>query len=634
MAPLSAAVTETMYGAQIIARDLSGNSTDYKNPYTASQQTTLQILALTFSTVSVASAMLAFYWFVKMRRSFRHDLIMLLIQSDMFKALWFMIYPIVTFSRGPVPGSSRFCQVNGFFLSLGMEASDFAILQIALHTALYIFKPRISSGEGGLYPYRKFAYICWVIFPVLMASLAFINGREAYDSEETYCYLPVRPFWYRLALGWIPRYIIFIVILCIYASIYFYVRYKFHGFKRAGKNQDAGNGTSLDSEGTERPSRKLSTPATPSLARHGLIPDSSKHSTIKEGRKHSASTRNSFGEKKATAATSVHRFMWSNIMGSINPAGSPSPPREVPASDIDSFVGPMTPQPLPDLASATPMSLMSPEPSEMPSRSRVTSWRDTIVHRFSLFSDANTRERSIVDIHGILRHPNGSDSPPLSRLELVNSRGQNLADAEMVRTRDKIRRQLRFLFIYPLVYIGMWAVPFVSHVLQYDDRFATNPPFGLSCVTTIFVCSQAAVDCWLFSTREKPWRHIPENSGSFWGSFKFWKGWDGASKRKVVRGPGKTRGEMVREARVAYLRRDEELAQKQLESGLGPREDSTAPRMLKEWWEHSAETGMSPVAEDVSNPMEDSVRLDDSTSTNATLTNVKTSSSPDTHVMR
>lgn len=48
---------------------------------------------------------------------------MLLIQSDMFKALWFMIYPIVTFIHGPVSNDSTFCQVNGFFISVGIEAS-------------------------------------------------------------------------------------------------------------------------------------------------------------------------------------------------------------------------------------------------------------------------------------------------------------------------------------------------------------------------------------------------------------------------------------------------------------------------------------------------------------------------------
>lgn len=48
---------------------------------------------------------------------------MLLIQSDMFKALWFMLFPVVTFSTGPILNTSKFCQVNGFFLALGIEAS-------------------------------------------------------------------------------------------------------------------------------------------------------------------------------------------------------------------------------------------------------------------------------------------------------------------------------------------------------------------------------------------------------------------------------------------------------------------------------------------------------------------------------
>jgi G protein-coupled receptor GPR1 len=48
---------------------------------------------------------------------------MLLIQSDMFKALWFMMNPIVTFAKGRIPNTSKFCQANGFFLSVGIEAS-------------------------------------------------------------------------------------------------------------------------------------------------------------------------------------------------------------------------------------------------------------------------------------------------------------------------------------------------------------------------------------------------------------------------------------------------------------------------------------------------------------------------------
>jgi G protein-coupled receptor GPR1 len=211
------------------------------------------------------------------------------------------------------------------------------------------------------------------------------------------------------------------------------------------------------------------------------------------------------------------------------------------------------------------------------------------------------------------QHP---DTPaietPISQLQLVNSRGQTFADAEMLRARNKIRRQLRFLFIYPLVYIGMWIMPFVSHVIQYDDRYALNPPFALTCVTTVSICIQATVDCWLFSTREKPWRHIPGTDGSFWASLKFWSGWKGMGKQKVVHGPGKTREEMVREARAAYKRRDEEMAQRkeQVVKNHADAPAEGARRAERSWWEAAgvdggAEPSMSPLADEVSNPMED-----------------------------
>jgi len=144
MAPLLTYIVNTMYEVSIQTRRLANNDTAKAPALTASQENSLQILALTFATISVASAILAFYWFIKMRRSFRHEsvywsssvealllmycsLIMLLIQSDMFKALWFMVYPFVVFAHGPVPNDSKFCQINGFFLSLGMEASGTGI---------------------------------------------------------------------------------------------------------------------------------------------------------------------------------------------------------------------------------------------------------------------------------------------------------------------------------------------------------------------------------------------------------------------------------------------------------------------------------------------------------------------------
>ncbi|RDW69365.1 hypothetical protein BP6252_08385 [Coleophoma cylindrospora] len=579
---------------------------------TAHQGYVLQCLALSFSVASVASAVLAFYWFVKMRRSFRHDLIMLLIQSDMFKALWFMVYPIVTFIHGPVQNNSTFCQVHGFFISLGVEAS-----------ALYIFKSRTTAAEGGLYPYRYTAYLLWVIVPTVMAALGFLNGDNAYQSNGTYCYLPARPFWYRLALSWIPRYVIFVVILAIYVSIYYYVRYKFNHFAKEESDSSGGSNGSRMSN----PFRRSSLPATPTLASHGLIPGlrptSYDDAALDARRKRKQSV--------SSPDIEAHRFIWASVVSRddhpvVPLTPPPSPPTESSLVDFESPAeGPASPSIQTPPQVHTPyitFSLRTPPP-ETPSLSGQTSWTNTFSNPFSKSDDASSHKRSIADIFKRRQKPSSipATTPPVTRLQLLNSQGQDLADSEMMRTREKIRRQLRFLFIYPLVYMFMWALPFASHIMQYRDSFATDPPFILSCLTTVCVCSQAAVDCWLFSTREKPWRHVPgnESNQSLLRSLRFWSGWTEVKARRKSKqnGPGKTRQEMAREAMQAYKRRDEEMAERRRDSG-----NFEAARVKPErsWWDDRPADGapdlrlMRPVTEEIRNPMEDALFTDPTTS--------------------
>ncbi|KIN00413.1 hypothetical protein OIDMADRAFT_42327 [Oidiodendron maius Zn] len=528
---------------------------------TPSQQNALQCLALTFATISVASAVLAFCWFVRMRRSFRHDLIMLLIQSDMFKALWFMVYPIVTYTHGPVSNSSTFCQINGFFLSVGIEASgqtllvrDIAVTMIAIHSALYIIKPR-SSGEGGLYPYRHFAYVIWAALPIVMASLAFVREDDPYVGDGAYCYLPLRPLWYSLALSWVPRYLIFIIILGVYASIYSYVRYKFSGFtKLSKKNSMPPNDKSWTA------SKQQAFSSLPPLICDGSASESRRTSgTETERRTQSVSTTVSYDQVPISPEPNAHRFMWASVVSRKGSAQVPPPlPKEQRPKLIPSvsFTIKHSPPKSPTDTSVLPLdqALLS----ELPARP------DPVQQ--SSQQQANTK-RSMVDIFTLLsQRPCETENSVASTLQLVNSRGPNVAVSEMIHTRDKIRRQLRYLFIYPLAYIGMWIMPLVVHILQYDDRFAANLPFGLRCITTICLCSQAAIDCWLFSSREKPWRHIRYTDGSFTSSLRFWSGWKDSSEVKTAPGPGRTKDEVVREARAAYRRRDEELAERRNES--------------------------------------------------------------------
>jgi hypothetical protein len=155
---------------------------------------------------------------------------------------------------------------------------DFSVLMIAVHSALYIFKPPTLIGEGGIYPYGYIAYVLLIILPLLMASLAFLNSNGTYVSGGASCHLPVRPFWYRLALSWIPRYFIFIFILVADVSIYLFVRHKFGNFGQSNNTsaQPSGRQDSVErrrgQNWTGRSNQRYSLPPTPQLAYHGLIP--------------------------------------------------------------------------------------------------------------------------------------------------------------------------------------------------------------------------------------------------------------------------------------------------------------------------------------------------------------------------
>ena len=76
MAPLSSGIAVAMLETRIESRGvggMNGNHTSIALEISPADEKILQILALVFSVISVASSILAFYWFIKMRRSFRHE---------------------------------------------------------------------------------------------------------------------------------------------------------------------------------------------------------------------------------------------------------------------------------------------------------------------------------------------------------------------------------------------------------------------------------------------------------------------------------------------------------------------------------------------------------------------------------
>lgn len=57
-----------------------------------------------------------------------YSLIMLLIQSNVFRAMWLFIDPMVALTNGALQSGSVFCNVSGFLYAVGTEASGMEYL--------------------------------------------------------------------------------------------------------------------------------------------------------------------------------------------------------------------------------------------------------------------------------------------------------------------------------------------------------------------------------------------------------------------------------------------------------------------------------------------------------------------------
>ncbi|KAK4213809.1 G protein-coupled glucose receptor regulating Gpa2-domain-containing protein [Rhypophila decipiens] len=597
----------------------------------------LTILSLAVSSISIIATLTTLYWFLKMRRSFRHELIMLLIQSDFVKSVAFFVFPIVTLIRGPVESSSPFCQLSGFALAVGIESADIAVLLIAVHSVMYIFRPR-----SGLYPYRRTAYMIYYLFPLAMGCLAFVDG-SGYRNVGHYCYLRTDNGWARMALSWVPRYIIGISIVFIYAFVYLYVR------KRMG---DYGRRSSTTMPYPPSPGyRDSEVPPTPPIAYHGLLssaPNSRRGSAAdsivkgqNRGSLSSVSTlrlehapNSGTGGEQGTKSTSrpsraVHwNNNWSGFSFDKQPGTSSAALFEDDEQDPLAPGRPSISSPLPvhspanlhhrqsisqDPSDTLPAarypagrrgSLSTPAvgdrsfmsdkrarhvsfPTLIPLEDRrgSTSSATNLEHRLSLPSTEHTESTTASsttatsstltaknDVQPTIALPSPPLLPPHRQAspDLVATDTFGGDDyAGVTKNREKIRRQLRSLIVYPLAYMFIWVFPFVSHVMGYDDTLNPADPKWLLVVSFISLCIQGTVDSLLFAIREQPWRYA---RGKFWtavgnrlGSYvNFWArdaGWGWRWRGDGVRGgaAGRTREEMLVDGRLARERRQEEI---------------------------------------------------------------------------
>lgn len=120
----------TIHASSGLGSSKGFDPSDVLNP---TQRHVLQILATVTSSLSLAAALVAVFWFLMMQRNFRRDLVLLLILGGSWKSLWFVIFSGVTFATGPIRTSDTICQVGGYCLQAGFEACG-ALLSLCQNT--------------------------------------------------------------------------------------------------------------------------------------------------------------------------------------------------------------------------------------------------------------------------------------------------------------------------------------------------------------------------------------------------------------------------------------------------------------------------------------------------------------------
>lgn len=478
---------------------LGGHLVDPSGIFTSHQSRIIQTLALIFATFSVLGCAITAYWFLMMKRNFRRQLIGLLIIGDFFKSAWYLVFAATALAKHGIATDSNFCQANGFLLQAALEACDMAILLMSIHMSLQIFYPTSKIfGHDGLYRLRHTALALFLLLPLLSASLAFVgDGKHGYISQGPFCTLPLRPYWYRLALTWIPRYVIWFYIMYVALRIYLQVGRGFKVFARQDGKMSSGD--IGPSSGDLETAEELT-----AVKQHDSLWSSSE-AQQEEGSTAYRTPLPSPGpiERRLSA------FTWQGNLVSV-----PGTEERVSGPTVESRRGSrVTFQSDP----TGPTMLVHLPPDQNPSTGSVSTISSL---KSNGKSNGNSNGDSSVE---------GTRPPTLEPIEEGQAdkpeQGYNLmsGDTPLKKRRRAIQRQLRLLFIYPMVYMIMWALPFVYHSMNYSDYYVQHPVFAIGLLNIICQCGMGLVDSTVFSWREKPWKNVPGSDGTFLGSFMFWR---------------------------------------------------------------------------------------------------------------
>lgn len=386
--------------------------------------------------------------------------------------------------------------------------------------SLQIFPPAHSIlGSDGLYRIRHWVLAGWFVIPNVIVSLAFINSGSAFIAQGGFCTLPIRPFWFRLALSWVPRYLIWFFVMGVAIRIYRHVGYEFKVFGMEqdhsstsgilNANSTKGNQISQSqgvAEAMQWSQSHRSDDAQAEKQDENIAPDEDvKRAAVLPMAMSPGATDFNFERRQSVPN-------WPSMFG-----GSVSGPGEMHAG-----------------LNAKPTSKSNP--SSRRGSKQMAGGAAVDTEDFALMPPTipKQRQNSSVSTVASMKSVNASD-PALAGLSPITEhrvssvtraptlmQDDNAATRANMQRRRAIQRQLRLLFIYPVVYMMMWVMPFVAHAMNYSNHYAQHPVFAVSILSIWAQNIMGIVDVCVFCWREKPWAHVPGADGSFLGSFKVW----------------------------------------------------------------------------------------------------------------
>ena len=453
----------------------------------------LRVLAIVAASLSIVAGLVGVYYLTfadRRKRMFRHEMILFLIVCDFIKALVLVIYPVVILINEYHYSNPLFFNILGWFTAFSIEGADFAVIFVAVHFALLIFKPnwkwrnmRTGNLEGGLYKYRAIIWPATFMIPSIMASLVFIDynvinyslvsnnirivsdnnnfdfkfepRRGGFKPWSAWAYLPPDPLWYKYVLSWGLRYVLILFIIGIYLAIYIYVSRETLKIRK----QLGGFDPAEMSEHERRPLWQKLT----------IVP-----------------FINIWDIVTGFFSLSLSDPMDSDTESELN-GGEHDFLKKVHSHDHRSL-DQESAQELPSRAASPPLSRGTYEMANMDSHAAISGATGSAMGS----ATASTA---------------GTDGSALNHNTLTDVRLnlQRETYRRMRRRREQVQKNLRFIFIYPFSYLVIWSFPIASDISQTRHEVINGPIIWLSYVDTFIRPLSCLSHTFVFILREKPW---------------------------------------------------------------------------------------------------------------------------------